>query len=116
MSQLPYASSCGFGGLCSIEEQELYLAPYIDHSNDQKITAITNMLDMASNDVSHGLEYLGSHQSDYRIEASVFFDDALHALQLSKNLHQNGLLAGDFLDSVTKELIKAKDQLVKTGK
>ena len=45
MSELSYAATYGNGGLYSIEEHEMFYAPYIDHSNDSKVTAITNMID-----------------------------------------------------------------------
>jgi len=45
MSELPYAATYGEGGLYSIEEQEQFFAPLIDHNNDDKVTAITNMID-----------------------------------------------------------------------
>ena len=59
MSELPYAGTYGEGGLYSIEEQEQFFAPLIDHSNDDKVTAITNMIDSAAMDVANGLDYLG---------------------------------------------------------
>ena len=86
MSEMPYAATNGGAGLYSIEEQEHFYAHLFNHENDLKITAITNMIDQAANDVSMGLNYLGHNYSEYKIEATEFLDDALHALNLSKHL------------------------------
>ena len=83
---MPYPSTNGGAGLYSIEEQEQFYAHLFDHSNDMNISAITNMIDQAANDVAMGLNYLGHNYSEYKIEATEFLDDALHALNLSKHL------------------------------
>ena len=59
MSELPYAATNGGAGLYSIEEQEQFYAHLFDHGNDMNISAITNMIDQAYNDVAMGLNYLG---------------------------------------------------------
>ena len=81
MSELPFAASVSGGGLYSIEEQEQFHAHLIDHANDNKVTAITNMIDQAANDISMGLDYL-THTNglDQRIIATSFLDDGLRAL------------------------------------
>ena len=64
MSELYYAPTNG-SGLFSIEEQKRLYEPWLDHEQDGKMTAITNMIDQAANDVSMGLNYLDHNWSEY---------------------------------------------------
>ena len=86
MSELPYTATGVHGGLYSIEEQEQFYEHFIDHENDYRVSAITNMIDSAARDIEHGLQYLDQYSSIFGGEATQFLDDTLHALVLSKSL------------------------------
>lgn len=59
-----------------------------------------------------GLSYLNHHWTpEHGFEATQFFDDALQALLLSKSLSQNGYVASAFLNNVSHEIERARDQL-----
>ena len=115
MSELPYVAASQSDGLYSIEQQEQFYSHLIDHQNDYLVSPITNMIDQAANDVSMGLSYLNHHWSpEHGFETIQFFDDALQALLLSKSLSQNGYIASAFLNNVSHEIERARDQLYET--
>ena len=74
------ASTYGNNGLYTVEEQEQFYSHLFDHANDHKVTAITNMIDQAANDVNMGIDYLAHHTIDHHDDCAVFLTDALHAL------------------------------------
>ena len=86
MSELPYFAQSNHGGLFSIEEQEAMYSHLIDHHNDEKVTALTNMIDQAANDIIMCRDYMTHHPIEQEISAMTFLDDAVRALQLSKSM------------------------------
>ena len=78
-------------------------------------TQITATIDQALANVHQGLDYLISHPIDHedQQDALVFLGDALQALNLSKNLSQNGYTAGPFLANISLEIQREKEGLQK---
>ena len=74
MSEFSAAAATTYSnsGLYTVEEQERFYAHLFDHSNDHKVTAITNMIDQAANDVAMGIDYLAHHTIDHNDDCAVF--------------------------------------------
>ncbi len=92
----------------------MYYEPWLDHTLDEEITPISNMIDQAANDVAMGLNYLDHSQYEYQKEAHNFLSDALQALTLSKAVSQNGYLTFILLGQISGQLEKARDQFLLT--
>ena len=69
------------------------------------------MIDQAANDVVMGLNYLDHHTIHHHDDCAVFLKDALHALELSKSLSQNGYQAAPFLANVQSEIKRSINDL-----
>ena len=94
----------------------MYYEPWLDHTLDEEITPISNMIDQAVNDVAMGLNYLDHSQYEYQKEAHEFLSDALQALTLSKAISQNGYSTFTLLGHIYGQLETARSQLVWTDK
>ena len=90
---------------------ERFYEKYIDHKNDGKVTAVTNMLDQARDNMKSGQEYLHLHPIPHFDSYTIFFDNAIRAMNLFKLLNQNGYNTIDYLKESSYEMNLIKDTL-----
>ena len=90
---------------------EHFYEKYIDHKNDGKVTAVTNMLDQARDNMKSGQEYLHLHPIPHLDSYTIFFDNAIRAMNLFKLLSQNGYNTIDYLTQSSYEMGLIKDTL-----
>ena len=83
---------------------------YIDHKNDEKVTAVTNMLDQAKDNLTHAQTYLKQNPVPHSESYLAFLDNGMRAMDLFKKLSQNGYQTIDFLSQSYYEI-----ELVKTS-
>jgi len=75
------------------------------------VTAISNMIDLATNEVALGLYYLDLYWSwsEYYEAAHEFLEDAIDALDLSKSLSLSGYQIDTYLANISAEIEWVKE-------
>ena len=85
---------------------------YIDHKNDDKKTAVTNMLDQARDNLTSAQTYIKQNDISHSESYLAFLDNGIRAMGLFKQLCQNGYQTIDFLDQSYYEMELVKRSLL----